>query len=420
MQFLIERDRLLEVLTRLISIIDSKAGVPVMRNVFIDACAAAVFFRSTDGDAQLIMPCPAEVKTQGQITVECKLLHEIVRLCPKGGQIGVTLGGASKRRKPSGDDADRLRLTSGKAEFSLVTLPPDDWPAMAIAAGAAAFRLECRQLRALLEKTRFAVSSDETRYYLGGIYLHHLGEMLGAVATDGHRLALKTVPLPAGADDMPAPRGMDENPGPRAAGDGLAAMRGIIIPKEAASVALKILPDSEIECELAMSATLMRLRVGEVELISKLIDGTFPDYQRVMPGLGVGRMIAPREALAKAVARVGVVLDGREHGIAMHFDAEMISLTAYSHSNGHSAREQLGDCVSDAGAIQIGVNPRYLAEALETMDGTQLAIVLQDKPDAPVLFEEVDGDGSLKMVVMPMRMPVAGTMPSDETKRKAA
>jgi DNA polymerase III subunit beta len=312
-----------------------------------------------------------------------------------------------------------LRLTSGKAEFSLMTLPPDDWPMMAIAL-AAEFRLECRQLRALFEKTRFAISSDETRYYLGGIYLHQLGETLAAVATDGRRLALKTVPLPAGADDMPAPRGMDENPGPRAAGDGLAAMRGVIIPKDAATVALKILPDSEIECELAISDSLMRLRVGEVELISKLIDGTFPDYQRVMPGPGGGRMIAPREALAKAVARVGVVLDGRDHAIAMHFGAEMISLTAHSFANGHSAREQLGDCASDAGATQIGVNPRYLAEALETMDGAQLAIVLQDSPDAPVLFEEVDGDGSLCMVIMPMRLPVAGTMPAEETKRKAA
>jgi DNA polymerase-3 subunit beta len=240
------------------------------------------------------------------------------------------------------------------------------------------------------------------------------------VATDGHRLALKTVPLPAGADDMPVPRGEHENPGMRAAADGLAAMRGVIVPKYAAFVALKILPDSEVECELAMSATLMRLRVGEVELISKLIDGTFPEYQRVMPGPGVGRMIAPREALAKAVARVGVVLDGRDHAIAMHFAAEMINLTAYSHSNGHSAREQVADCVSDAGEVQIGVNPRYLAEALETMDGTQLAIVLQERPDAPVLFEEVDGDGSLRMVIMPMRMPVAGTMPAEEAKKKAA
>jgi DNA polymerase III subunit beta len=220
MQFLIERDRLLEVLTRLTGIIDSKSDVPIMRNVFVDVWASTVFLRTTDG--KLIMPCPAEVTTLGQITVDGKLLHEIVRLCPKGGQIGVTLGGASKRRKPSGDQADRLRLTSGKAEFSLVILPPDDWPMMAIALDAADLQLECRQLRALFEKTRYAVSSDETRYYLNGIYLHHLGETLAAVATDGRRLALKTVPLPAGADDMPAPRGMDENPGPRAAADGLA------------------------------------------------------------------------------------------------------------------------------------------------------------------------------------------------------
>jgi DNA polymerase III sliding clamp (beta) subunit (PCNA family) len=131
MDFLIERDRLLEVLTKLASIIDSKAAIPILKNVFIDVGASAVFFRTTD--TQLIMPCPAEVTAQGQITVDGKLLHEIVRQCPKGGQIGVTLGGASKRRKVSGHGADRLRLTNGKAEFSLVTLAPDDWPVMAIA-----------------------------------------------------------------------------------------------------------------------------------------------------------------------------------------------------------------------------------------------------------------------------------------------
>jgi DNA polymerase-3 subunit beta len=197
-------------------------------------------------------------------------------------------------------------------------------------------------------------------------------------------------------------------------------MRGVIIPKDAASVALKILPDSEVECELTISNSLMRLRIGEVELISKLIDGTFPDYQRVMPGPGMARVIAPREALARAVSRVGAVLDAKDHAIAMRFDDELIGLTAYSHGNGHSAREQIPDCVSDARAIEIGVNPRYLAEALETMDGAQLAIVLQGFPDAPVLFEEVDGDGSLRMVVMPTRLPAAGTMPGDETKKKAA
>jgi len=311
-------------------------------------------------------------------------------------------------------------VISGNAEFTLLTLPPDDWPVLNIAPSAAAFRLECRQLQALFEKTRFAVSSDETRYYMCGVYLHHRGETLAAVATDGYRLALKTVPLPAGADDMPEPRGPDENPGPRAAADGLAAMRGVIVPKYATSVALKILPDSEIECELAISATLMRLRVGEVELTSKLIDGTFPDYQRVMPVGGVGRMIAPREALAQAVSRVGVVLDARDHAVAMHFDAETIRLAAYSQAKGNSAREQVADCVRDAATMEIGINPRYLAEALETMDAAQLAIVLQDSPDAPVLFEEVDGDGSLKMVVMPMGMPVAGTMPAEEVKKKAA
>lgn len=416
MQFLIDRDKLLEVLTKLATIIDTKSGIPVLHNVFLDVCAATILLRATDNDMQLVIPCPAEVTSQGQITVDGKLLHDIVRKCPKAGQIGVTLGGASKRRKAASADADKLRLTCGSAEFTLLTLPADDWPQLYLRDGGAEFSLECRQLRALIEKTRFAVSNDETRYYLNGIYLHALGETLAAVATDGHRLAVKTVPLPAGADDMPAPRGAHENPGPRAADDGLAVMRGVIIPKDAASVALKILPDSEVECELSASANMMRLRVGEVELVARLIDGTYPEWQRVMPAGGAMRVIAPREALAKAVARVGVVLDERDGSIAMWVEPEAIKLTARSHIAGHEAREQVDDCASDGEPMRVGVNPRFLAEILETMDGTQLAIVLQGDASGPLLFEEVDGDGSLRMVLMPMRLSGAAEAPE----RKAA
>jgi DNA polymerase-3 subunit beta len=419
MQFLIDRDKLLEVLTKLATIIDAKSGIPILHNVFLDVCATTIFLRATDNDMQLVIPVPAEVTSQGQTTVDGKLLHEIVRKCPKAGQIGVTLGGASRRRKASSADADRLRLTCGSAEFTLLTLQPDDWPKLSLHDGAE-FRLECRQLRALIEKTRFAVSNDETRYYLNGIYLHALGESLAAVATDGHRLAVKTVPLPAGADDLPEPRGEGDNPGPRAAKDGLAAMRGVIIPKEAASVALKILPDSEVECEIAAGANLMRLRVGEIELVARLIDGTYPDWQRVVPSGGTMRVIAPRESLAKAVSRVGVVLDERDGAIAMRIEPEAIKLTARSHIAGHEAREQVDDCVSDGEPMRVGVNPRFLAEILETMDGTQLAIVLQGDVSGPLLFEEVDGDGSLRMVLMPMRLSSAGAPTAEEPKKKAA
>lgn len=426
MQVLIERDKLLEVLAKLASIIDTKAGIPILKNVLIEANGSAIILRTTDGDMQLSMPCPSEVAVPGQITVEGKLLHEMVRLCPKAGQIGLSLGGEGKRGKKAAAAADRLHLECGRFKATLMTLPAEDFPLMQMAPDVAEFRLECRQLASLIEKTRFAISTDETRYYLGGIYLHCLGETLAAAATDGHRLARKTVPLPAGADDMPE-AGSSESAaaGVRVASDGFATSRGVIIPKYAAFVATKILPDSEVECELAISDRMLRLTVGSVELVSRLIDGTYPDYQRVLPGSGVARMVAPREALAKAVSRVGAVLDGRDHGIAMRFYGENLELTAYAHERGHSARELIGDCAlegEEAGVNPeaLGINPHYLSEALEAMDGAQIVMVLQSHPGAPVLFEEVDGDGSLKMVIMPMRLPVAGTIPGEEAKKKAA
>lgn len=419
MQFLIDRDNWVEALAKLAGVIDAKSGVPILHNILLDVRGSAVFMRATDVDLTLSMPCPAEVTDAGQITVDGRLLHDIVRKCPKGGQIGVTIGGKSRRRKASADDADRLRVTCGGAEFVLHTLSAEDWPLIDLSPGAAEFRLECRQLRALIEKTRFAISGDQTRYYLTGIYLHALGESLAAVATDSHRLSVKTVPLPAGGDDMPAPRREGENPGPRTSGDGLATYPGVILPKDAAVAALKILPDSEVECELACSATLLRLRIGEVELLSKLIDGTYPDWQRVVPQAGASRIIVPREALAKAVSRVSVVLDDGSP-IAMRFDPERITLNARSVAAGHEARELVEDCAGDIAGIAVGCNARYLAELLDALDGSQVAIMLQQEHiGAPILFEEVDGDGSLRMVLMPMRLAGETETPAPKPKQAA-
>jgi DNA polymerase III subunit beta len=414
MQFLIDRDNWIEALAKLAGIIDAKAGVPILHNILLDVRGSVVFMLATDIDLVLSMPCAAEVTEAGQITVDGRLLHDIVRKCPKGGQISVAIGGKPKRRKPGAEDAARLRLTCGAAEFVLHTLSAEDWPLIELSPGAAEFRLECRQLRALIEKTRFAISSDPFRYYLGGIYLHALGENLAAVATDGHRLSVKTVPLPAGA------RRDGENPGPRTAVDGLAAYPGVILPKDAAAAALKILPDSEVECELAVSASLLRLRIGEVELLSKLIDGTYPDWQRVVPKAGASRIIVPREALAKAVSRVSVVLDDGSP-IAVCFDPERITLNARSVAAGHEARELVEDCAGDIAGIAVGCNAKYLAELLDALGGSQIAIMLQEDPiGAPILFEEVDGDGSLRMVLMPMRLPGEKETPAPNSKQTAA
>lgn len=414
MQLTIERDLLAEALNKIIGIIDAKSGVDILKNVRLDVCAQAVLLTAADTNMHLTVPCPAEVKQQGQITVDGKTFNEVVRKCAKAGMIDLAIGAKGRRRKASSED--RLQIASGKAQFDLLTLSPDKWPLPEMLADVAAFSLECRQLRAMIDKTLFAVSRDETRYYLQGIYLHADGENLIAVATDGHRLSQVRVPLPAGADDMPRPPTEQQNPGPRAADDGLSVMPGVIIPRDAAMAALKILPDSEVECELACDTRLFRLRVGEVELVSRLIDGTFPDYRKVIPTVPIGRVIAPREALSQAVARVGAVLDEKDSCVRLDIGTEEIGFSCRS-SKGHSAAETVEECNGDVAELAIGFNARYFAELLDALDAAQIAILMHGTGGEPLLFEEVDGDGNLRMVLMPMRLPGKATAPE---RKKAA
>lgn len=407
MKLLIDRDPFLEVLGLAAGVIDAKAGVPILRNVLLDTWAKAIRLTATDNDLQLALSCPAEISEQGQITFGGKLLHEIVRKGAKGGQFAL----AMKKNRAAGTV---LQLATGAAKFTLATLPPDDFPSLQLdAANFCEFRLECRQLRAMIEKTQFALSRDETRYYLGGIFLHRLDETLAAVTTDGHRLALKTVPLPPGAAGLPIQRSGDT--APRAKSDAGGGLPGVIIPRDAAIAMLKILPDSEVECELAITTTMIRLTVGETELISKLIDAAFPDWQRVMPGAPKGTAVLPLEAMAEAVARVSTVLDEKDHSIALDFKADRLRISAGSRIAGHSAEETIEDCNCNAPPCRIGVNARYLGDILAALDGGQIIIGLQDAPGAALTFEEVDGDGSFKTILMPMALNEAvANMPKEK------
>ena len=376
MKFLAERETLLDGLAKLIGVIDGKSGVPILRNVLMDTWASAVRLRATDTEIDLALSCPAEISEQGQITVDGKLLHEIVRKCPKGGQIAFALK----------DNIGQLQLVSGAAKFKLATLPPDDFPVLQIGAEFCGMRMESRQLRALIEKTQFAISRDETRYYLGGILFHALDEKLVAVATDGHRLARKTMALPAGG----------------------AGLTGQIVPRESAAAMLKILPDSEAECELAIAAKLARLIVGETELTTKLIDGSFPDYQRVIPSGSAGRAALPLAGVAEAAARVATILDDKSDALALEFGGDRLRIYAHSAAFGHSGEEVLEDCSCDAPPCRVGVNARYLGDALAALGGAQFIMALQAEPGSPLVLEEVDGDGSMTIVLMPIRLKDAG------------
>ena len=253
MRVTIERAALLKALNHVQSVVERRNTIPILSNVLIKAEGDGVRLSATDLDIEVVETSPAEVGQAGATTAPAHMLYDIVRKLPDGAQLEIN----------QGPDENRISIFAGRSRFSLAALPPEDFPDLAAGAMSHEFSLSAEDLKALIDKTRFAISTEETRYYLNGIYLHAVDDMLRAVATDGHRLAQVQLPLPDGAAGMP----------------------GAIVPRKTVLELAKLAEDSEGTVEIAMSEAKIRFSVGPVVLTSKLIDGTFPDYERVIPQL---------------------------------------------------------------------------------------------------------------------------------------
>ena len=256
MRFVADRNSLLRALGHITGIVEKRNTIPILSNILIGAEASGVLtLKATDLDMEAIETIPAKVSTPGAATVPAHTLHDIVRKLPDGAEIDIELKG------PEG----RLKVTAGRASFELSILPADEFPDMGQAELPHRFTVEGGELKRLFEKSRFAISTEETRYYLNGIYLHRVeggaSPKLRAVATDGHRLAQVETEATSGTEGMP----------------------GVIVPRKAVAEIIKLLDDGQAPVEVALSPAKIRFAVGEVVLTSKLIDGSFPDYARVIP-----------------------------------------------------------------------------------------------------------------------------------------
>ena len=255
MKFTIDRGGLLKALTHVQSVVERRNTIPILANVLMRADDGVVELAATDMDISVIEKVSADVGQQGATTVSAHTLFDIVRKLEEGAQ--VELGG--------GTEEGQIALRSGRSTLKLATLASEDFPAMADDDMPHSFALGADALRRLIDRTRFAISTEETRYYLNGIYLHAVdgetGKVLRAVATDGHRLALMEVPLPDGAEGMPS----------------------VIVPRKTVNELRKLIDESEDDVSIALSETKIRFAVDGIVLTSKLIDGTFPDYDRVIP-----------------------------------------------------------------------------------------------------------------------------------------
>ena len=280
MKLSMERSALLRAMSRAQSVVERRNTIPILSNVLIEAEGDQVSFRATDLDIEVIDRANAMVGRAGATTVPAHVLHEIVRKLPDGAMVELADDGL----------AGRLDVKAGRSHFSLATLPREDFPVMASAEYQTSFACAAATLRRLFDKAKFAISTEETRYYLNGVYMHAAngpdGPVLRCVATDGHRLARIDAPLPEGAADLP----------------------GVIVPRKTVGELRKLLDDDDMTIAVSVSETKVRFATPDVTLTSKVIDGTFPDYARVIPTGNTRRLEVDAAEFAQAVDRVATSL----------------------------------------------------------------------------------------------------------------
>ncbi len=379
MKFKIERSAVLRSLAHVQSVVERRNTIPILSNIRLDAGSDGLRLIATDMDLEVIEDLAAggegaavSVSTSGSTTVPAHTLYDIVRTLPDGADLEVDGSGT----------ADTLHLRSGRSRFTLPCLPVSDFPVMAAGQLSHEFRLAAADLRSLIDRTRFAISTEETRYYLNGIYLHAATQggvaMLRAVATDGHRLARFDLPLPDGAAGMP----------------------GVIIPRKTVAEARRLIEESAEEVTIALSETKIRFSLGAATLTSKLIDGTFPDYERVIPQNNDKRLKVDCARFTDAVKRVSAISSEKSRAVKVALDNGSLLLSASSPDQG-SATEEL-DAVYDGEPMEIGFNSRYLIDITQQIDGEFAQFTMAD-PSSPTLLEE-PGESSALYVLMPMRV----------------
>jgi DNA polymerase-3 subunit beta len=372
MKISIERAALLKAVGQAQSVVERRNTIPILANVLIEAEGDSVTFRATDLDIEAVDRAPATVERAGATTVSALTLHEIVRKLPDGALVQMT-----------GDDAaGRLTVAAGRSTFSLATLPREDFPVMAASEYAANFAAPAALLRRLFDKAKFAISTEETRYYLNGVYMHVAqgdgGKVLRCVATDGHRLARIDAPLPEGAEAMP----------------------GVIVPRKTVGELRKLLDDDDARIAVSVSETKIRFATPAITLTSKVIDGTFPDYSRVIPTANARRMEVDAAEFARAVDRVATVSSERSRAVKMRLDEDRLVLSVNAPDTG-AAEEELAVAYADD-LLEIGFNAKYLLEIASQVD-RENAVFLFNSSGDPTLMRE-GNDTSAVYVVMPMRV----------------
>lgn len=371
MKLSIERAALLRSLNHVQSVVERRNTIPILSNVLLKAEDGVLSLATTDMDLEINESVAANVSEAGATTAPAHTLHDIVRKLPDSSDVELSLNA----------EGTQMIVKAGRSQFKLSCLPTTDFPEIGAGDLPTSFGLPAADLRALIDRTKFAMSTEETRYYLNGIYLHQAEQegvqVLRAVATDGHRLARFEMPLPEGAANMP----------------------GIIIPRKAIGELRKLADDAADAITITLSENKIRFAFDHIILTSKLIDGTFPDYQRVIPEGNDKIVEVDAKALTSAVDRVSTISDGKSRAIKIAMNGKLMTISASSAEAGSATEEVEVNGETD---IEIGFNAKYLLDITSQIEGEGCRFTLADAA-SPTIIQD-NSDPSALYVLMPLRV----------------
>jgi DNA polymerase-3 subunit beta len=364
MKFSIEREQILSPLQAVIGVVERRQTMPVLANVLLSARNGRLSVTATDLEAELVASTAVTLQQAGDVTVPGRKLVDIVRALPEKVAVGFTLEG------------ERMVVRAGRSRFTLTTLPASDFPAVEEINATLAFEIEQVALRRMVEKTCFSMAQQDVRYYLNGMLLETDGKLLRTVATDGHRLALCEMELAAAMTPQQ-----------------------VIVPRKAV-LELQRLIGGEGVVAVQVGTNHLRLQFGDVRFTSKLVDGRFPEYSRVIPAAPTRIVTADREALRRALQRTAILSNEKFRGIRLAVKPGVLTVTAHNPEQEEAWEEVEVNYQGEE--IEVGFNVTYLLEALGAVDGAEVELGLTDSNSSCLL--RAPGNKTSKYVVMPMRL----------------
>ena len=365
MKFTISRDALLKPLNLVAGVVERRQTLPILSNVLLSLEGNALSLTGTDLEVELVGRVELEqAGVDGDVTVPARKLVDICKSLPDGVDIEFSV------------DSGKASVKAGRSRFTLSTLPASEFPSVEEGAGELALEVPQSTVKRLIERTAFAMAQQDVRYYLNGMLLELRSGRLRMVATDGHRLALCTAPEPVDAGDA-----------------------SVIIPRKGVLELARLLEGDE-PIRLVIGSNHVRAANRQFTFTSKLVDGKFPEYERVLPKSPDKTVIGDRLALKQAFTRTAILSNEKYRGVRLKLSADSLDITA-----NNPEQEQAEEVVAveyQGSDLEVGFNVSYLLDVLSVLDGSQVRISLADSASS-ALVEEAEAGDSL-YVVMPMRL----------------